>query len=507
MSLGGDFLVGYVINPMIAYFLVGSLVFADPLVERDAFWITRPISGGQLLAAKAAGAFLMIVLFPVLVSLPWWIDCGLGAKGIALAAAHLGAGYLLLAAFGMGLRIGDGRLPEIPDVDDRRGFCVLAAPYMNIPTWKRRIPMGSATWGPNVFLTRVACGLGPWNIRIFCGSLLPPVRDPSALADGVDRGRGGRGRLRALRRLALGPDQPVGPREGRRGRSRGSHIGTGWPARRFTFAKNHVVKVPIAIDGAPANAAVKRMRAEAEWSIGPSLVWSAHGEYHDWRKDRMSAKALRSILGPAGRQAKSRRHSAFVVDVFMPFSEINAVRMKQEPASMHGQLEITLYSGAISGRLPLRDASASLDGRSYTVSGINVGPLNAKVARHLGIFNGPTEGNFVTLGLTERYGSGFGLGPLISPPNVWPGPYIMIVKPGSDRVCLAEVSAAGWVVATQLDGVTVVHRNVVFATPSTPGWLDDAEVVVITFGAERTIQRSFDAGSFEFSRASGNMTY
>ena len=95
----------------------------------------------------------------------------------------------------------------------------------------------------------------------------------------------------------------------------------------------------------------------------------------------------------------------------------------------------------------------------------------------------------------------------ILPPNYWPGPYIVLVKPGSDTVCVAREAAKSWVVSTQLDGVTVVNRNVVFATPSTPGWLDDAELVVISFGTERKIQRSFDASPFEFSRANGNITY
>jgi hypothetical protein len=502
MSLGGDFLLGDVVNPLIAYFLVGSLVFADPLVERDAFWVTRPISGGQLLAAKAAGAFLMIVLFPVLVSLPWWIDCGLGAKGIALSAAHQGAGYVLLAAFGMACASVTDGFPRYL-MWTIVGISVLAAPYMNIP-------MGTVDAnetglaGPNVFLTRVtvwALGILIFSVAAFCCQYI--ARSLWRTVSIVVAGAAVVCALCAVWRWDL-----TGPSE------RGND-GLGGPVDAISarlagpsvyFAKNHVVRITVAIEGAPSNAAVKWMHAEGQWRIGPSLIWSAHGDFRGWRKDRMSVNAIRNVLGlPAGKLDPGIPPES--VDAFIPFSEIDAVRMKQEPAAMHGQLDITLYYGAISCRLPVRDTSGLLYGRSYTISAVNVGSLNAKVSRHLGFFNGPTEGNYVTLGLTERSGSGFGLGPLISPPNIWPGPYIMLVKPGSDRVCLAEVSTAGWVGAAQLDGVTMVHRSLVFATPSTPGWLDDAELVVISFGAERTIHRSFDASPFEITRADGNMTY
>jgi hypothetical protein len=502
MSLGGDILLGNVINPLIAYFLVGSLVFADPLVERDAFWITRPISGGQLLAAKASGAFLMFVLFPVLVSLPWWIDCGLGAKGIALAAAHLGAGYLLLAAFGMACASVTDGFPRYL-MWTVVGACVLASPYMNIPLGT----VGAneiGFVGPHVFVTRVtvwALGIFILSVAAFCHQFV--TRRLWSTVSIVVTGSAIICALCAVWRWDLtgssdgGKDGSAGPEDAVSARLAGPSL---------YFAKNHVVRVPVAIEGAPANAAVKWMHVQAQWTIGPSLVWSSHGDFHDWRKDRMSTKALHSILGLPAAKPDSGAPAASV-DVFIPFSDINAVRMKQEPAALRGQLDITLYYGTISGRLPARDASGRLNGRSYTLSGITVGSLDAKVSRHLGLYKGPTEGNYVTLGLTERSGSGFGLGPLISPPNVWPGPYILLVKPGSDRVCQAEVSAAGWVIAAQLDGVTVIHRNLVFAIPSTPGWLDDAELVVVSFGAEHTIHRSFDASPFEFTRADGNMTY
>lgn len=57
--------------PLLAFGLVMGLLHDDPVAEIDAFWITRPVSGGQLLAAKLF-ALLLFAVLPVLVTLPFW---------------------------------------------------------------------------------------------------------------------------------------------------------------------------------------------------------------------------------------------------------------------------------------------------------------------------------------------------------------------------------------------------------------------------------------------------
>ena len=68
------------------YALVAAIVHEDPLAGSRAFWMTRPISGLQLLGAKALVLFLMVVLLPVVVTLPWWLACNLNAKAMLVAA-------------------------------------------------------------------------------------------------------------------------------------------------------------------------------------------------------------------------------------------------------------------------------------------------------------------------------------------------------------------------------------------------------------------------------------
>lgn len=87
----------------IAYFLVAALVFEDPPAGRDPFWVTRPISGTQLFAAKFLFAFVMFVLAPVVAALMWWLACGFGAAEILPMAGIMGGAYLVLVLLGLGM--------------------------------------------------------------------------------------------------------------------------------------------------------------------------------------------------------------------------------------------------------------------------------------------------------------------------------------------------------------------------------------------------------------------
>jgi hypothetical protein len=82
----------------IGYLLALRWVQADDLSGTRMFWVTRPISGGRLLAAKTMGLFLVFGLLPVLLWLPWWINCGLGLPEIGWLAIETFGWQLLLIA-------------------------------------------------------------------------------------------------------------------------------------------------------------------------------------------------------------------------------------------------------------------------------------------------------------------------------------------------------------------------------------------------------------------------
>ncbi|HWA29238.1 MAG TPA: hypothetical protein VG734_26545 [Lacunisphaera sp.] len=139
-------------QPLFAFGLVMGLLHDDPVAEIDAFWITRPISGGELLLAKALALFLC-ALVPVLVMFPFWLahDCGIAQLGAVVnetllghflvAAAALpfalvsangskfvmnvlfGAGGLLL--LGLALQLGGSRVPAgAPDLVPEKAWLI-----------------------------------------------------------------------------------------------------------------------------------------------------------------------------------------------------------------------------------------------------------------------------------------------------------------------------------------------------------------------------------------------
>ncbi len=82
--------------------IAAMLVQEDGLAGTRAFWLTRPVSAGRLLGAKALGGILLFGVAPVVVWLPWWWHCGYGVREMGLAAAEtLGWQVLVLAPAAM----------------------------------------------------------------------------------------------------------------------------------------------------------------------------------------------------------------------------------------------------------------------------------------------------------------------------------------------------------------------------------------------------------------------
>jgi hypothetical protein len=69
--------------------LVLWLVQADAPRRAQVFWRTRPISGAQLLAAKALTSALLFFVGPLLLALPWWLVNGMPAADVARSALEM----------------------------------------------------------------------------------------------------------------------------------------------------------------------------------------------------------------------------------------------------------------------------------------------------------------------------------------------------------------------------------------------------------------------------------
>jgi hypothetical protein len=79
------------------YIFVILLVQGDRTIGTAPFWLTRPISGIRLFTAKVLTIGLVLVVFPVILSLPWWGWCGFGWREMAIASAEFG-----VVALGLG---------------------------------------------------------------------------------------------------------------------------------------------------------------------------------------------------------------------------------------------------------------------------------------------------------------------------------------------------------------------------------------------------------------------
>lgn len=66
---------GILFLPLLGFGLVMGAQGDDPASDTDAFWITRPISGGRLLGARCT-VLVLLWLIPPLATAPWWIAHG-----------------------------------------------------------------------------------------------------------------------------------------------------------------------------------------------------------------------------------------------------------------------------------------------------------------------------------------------------------------------------------------------------------------------------------------------
>ena len=78
---------GSLFLPLLGVGLVMGVLADDAVCDSDAFWITRPISGLQLLAAKLLTLSLLSLIPPVLIA-PWWLAQGYDAGLLAAAFLH-----------------------------------------------------------------------------------------------------------------------------------------------------------------------------------------------------------------------------------------------------------------------------------------------------------------------------------------------------------------------------------------------------------------------------------
>ena len=85
-NLHGFGLAGVMLQATVGALLAAVQVLEDPPVGTTAFWLTRPVSGARLLAAKFAGAGLFFALMPAAALMVVWLGLGFSWRESGLAA-------------------------------------------------------------------------------------------------------------------------------------------------------------------------------------------------------------------------------------------------------------------------------------------------------------------------------------------------------------------------------------------------------------------------------------
>jgi hypothetical protein len=143
----------------LTFVLTALLVQEDGLVGSTAFWLTRPIARGRLLAAKLAGWFLLLWLPGLVLTLPWWLTCGFDAGHLARAAGESLAVHALVA-------LPAALVASLTDTLSRFGVWafVLVAALVMLPglvlfgmgqsiAGRNALAFGTLMWGPLVLVT------------------------------------------------------------------------------------------------------------------------------------------------------------------------------------------------------------------------------------------------------------------------------------------------------------------------------------------------------------------
>ena len=86
---------------MLAIVLTGALMLEDRVASPNAFWPTRPIGGGRLLAAKLLASFLCFIVAPVVVLTPVWLSVGCTFVDIVHAAVQFAVTFGFAVLFAM----------------------------------------------------------------------------------------------------------------------------------------------------------------------------------------------------------------------------------------------------------------------------------------------------------------------------------------------------------------------------------------------------------------------
>jgi hypothetical protein len=478
MMNGPELALRSLVEPLIAFILVGWMIYEDPVMGADAFWITRPISGPRLLAAKALGACLLFVALPVLINVPWWVACGFGAHQIVNAALPMAAEYALVVIVGMAAASATNAFPRF-FLWTVAGIAAVLAVHLTTSLCLGNGLGFHATqeMGGGQFLTRVLIFvlcigavsseivlhqfLPRWTRRLFLGLIAATVAASAVLCSSS---------LILYNELGHWEPKPAaaGAQEQASYKDISIEIPRGDGAGPNYFGS---MSVPMTVHGLKDNEAAY-LPSVAEWSIKGHSVWKIGG-WAGGFQSRMLQDRMQRMLGmPSG-------PSDYAAENVYSFPRALAQRISREPAAFHANVRVELLEGRIAAELPLEDRNIRDGNGSFTISQFT------------------RTASAVSLIMTDR-DEGINFSQQIE--VFFPRAVTLALVSRTDKVLLTgkQENAGAWGLL-QMNMVMVTNQRITFKVPQDAPWMERARLVIFDFASHSSIERTLDMDPFQFT--------
>ncbi|HWA29237.1 MAG TPA: serine hydrolase [Lacunisphaera sp.] len=465
-----EMVLRFLAEPVFACLLVGWMVFEDSPVETDPHWVTRPISGAQLMVAKLTGAFLLFVVWPLGLNFIWWLACAVGSADLLVTAREFLVFNGALVALAWGCAALTGGFPRFvlwslvglvvfgilqllftltstPGLGFERGFVCLvggaaaaaAVGGYQFVTRRRRSSLVLA--GIGLVVVGAVGGLWRWNFSGQEKFRLPPGQSASVS-------------------LKL----------------------TG-PARYFRYGVGHFAQLPVRIDGVPDHLAVGRLKMRGNWSFGGTTAWTSQTEM--W-PPAFWQEAIRRQLG----FARPAEPDGQVV-VAPPFSLPMAERAVREPAALQVEAEVQLEPGKILAELPLRAGRVG----PYAISHVSTSEIVDKRPGYRAAPGPYKAQNGVSLLLTEK--SAGGLQQNTSFRTV--GTHFALANRRTGQFFLPDPVRSGPEGLAVLNQTKVACLRLTYPLGQATVPLDEMSLVILRFAGSETIKLGLTVDPVDFA--------
>lgn len=463
-------------QPLFTYLLVGWMIFKDSPLAEDADWITRPISGGQMFAAKFGAAALAFILWPLLLNIGWWLACGCGAREIALATEGQCLIYFNLVSFALVCAALTEGFPQYI----LWSFVGLGV-YMVIQIMTMTRP---GITGGLVGSIHVACGLtgAVIALAVTLHQFITRCHRRSLWLVG-----GGLVLVGLMSQLwpwdFVGNDFGPGPE---RTHSAGVQVKSAGPVQLQALKEKYYARLPLKLDGLPDDVHLGRMSGTGEWSFAGQHAWSSSIEFSDGELKGQAIKRALGFLGP--------RSAADRCVVPLLFSRPLAQRAARDPVALHASVELDLRSVRLMAELPLREAASAADARICSVSQLYYGPRRKNTAD--GLVVPPGAPLVVSLCITERFAGGWRESVSFRPYSLM---YVLVNR-HTGECFLSDPVQSGPIGLTILNQIHVASTQLVFNTGAVK--LDDLTLAVLSVDRGELIRRELDVNPVVFAPAS-----